>query len=106
MAAAIGSTEVNTPAKCAGTCRMPFIHSQNEKMLADSAYQTTRPQTDAGTLDASNVSSGTRPSGSISRHCPESLSAQPRIYQAHGFLEMNFASIFKSSLNKAHPAIF
>ena len=46
---------------------MPFIHSQNEKMLADSAYQSTRPQIGNGTPDRSNVSSGISPKGSISR---------------------------------------
>ncbi len=66
-AAAIGSTEVNTPASCAGTWRMPFIHSQNENTLADSAYHSTMAHTCSGTALASKSSSGTSPSGSISR---------------------------------------
>ncbi|MNL88663.1 hypothetical protein D3C87_2184990 [compost metagenome] len=57
---------MNTPATCPGTCRMPFIHSQNENTLADSAYHSSISQVCVGTVDASKVSSGTSPSGSIS----------------------------------------
>lgn len=44
-AAVIGKSPQNTLARLPFTCQMPVIHSQNEKTLAESPYQSTRFQT-------------------------------------------------------------
>ena len=65
------------PRDCHRTWRMPFIHSQNEKMLADSPYHSTRrPDAERRRAIVEAERAQLAPSGSISRKPKRCVYAQ------------------------------